>query len=260
LFVLLVTIFQSYYSIFAGLASPALQWIVMLQVLLLDLDDTLYARACGLWPAIGQRITAYMIERMGMPAAEARARRQVYLETYGTTLNGLRHEHGIDPLDYLAFVHDLPLERYLEPSPALQQMLARLPQRKVIFTNADAPHAERVIARLGVSQYFERIIDVHALNFINKPDPRAYQQALQLVGAAPEECLFADDAVRNLQPAHALGLTAVLVSPEGSALPDGVDYQIDSILELEPLIARLESGANHPASVGAPAADGQAQP
>jgi putative hydrolase of the HAD superfamily len=224
----------------------------MLRVLLFDLDDTLYARASGLWPAIGQRINAYMVERMGLQPDAARALRQVYLDAYGTTLNGLRHEHGIDPLDYLAFVHDLPLERYLEPSPELQQMLGRLPQRKIIFTNADAPHAQRVITRLGVAQFFERIIDVHALNFVNKPDPRAYQQVLELVGAMPDECLFVDDAVRNLLPAHALGMTAVLVSPAGTVLPADVDYQIDSILELEPLLRRLEAGLSVSASRGAP--------
>jgi putative hydrolase of the HAD superfamily len=214
----------------------------MLNVLLFDLDDTLYARASGLWPAIGQRITAYMVERMGMGVEQARGLRALYLAQYGTTLNGLRHEHGIDPLDYLAFVHDLPLEQYLAPSPALDQMLARLPQRKLIFTNADAPHAERVIQRLGVARHFERIIDVHTLNFVNKPDPRAYEQVLQIVGAPPAACLFVDDAARNLQPAHALGMTAVLISPAGSALPPDVDYQIDSILELEPLLLRLEAG------------------
>ena len=211
----------------------------MLDVLLFDLDDTLYARASGLWPAIGQRINAYMIERMGLGAEAARNLRHMYLEQYGTTLNGLRAEHGIDPTEYLAFVHDLPLEQYLEPSPELDLMLARLPQRKVIFTNADAPHAERVIQRLGVTKHFERIIDVHTLNFVNKPNPRAYQQVLDMVGAAPAACLFVDDAVRNLQPAHTLGMTAVLISPAGGALPPGVDYQIDSILELEPLLQRI---------------------
>jgi putative hydrolase of the HAD superfamily len=136
-------------------------------------------------------------------------------------------------------------------------MLARLPQRKVIFTNADAPHAERVISRLGVAKHFERIVDVHALHFVNKPDPRAYQHVLALIGAAPEECLFADDAVRNLQPAHALGMTAALVSPAGGALPEGVDYQMDSILELEPLLQRLQPGLDGATSPGAasPAAE-----
>jgi putative hydrolase of the HAD superfamily len=225
----------------------------MLRVALFDLDDTLYARASGLWPAIGQRINTYMMERLGLQPDEAIAMRQMYLNTYGTTLNGLRAEYGIDTEDYLAFVHDLPLERYLQPSPELDQMLARLPLRKVIFTNSDAPHARRVIERLGVAQHFERIVDVHAVNFLSKPDPRAYQQALALSGAAADECLFVDDAARNLRPAHELGMTAVLISPAGSALPAGIDYQIDTILELEPLLHRIQPGL-------AAATEGHAQP
>jgi len=154
-------------------------------------------------------------------------------------------------------VHDLPLERYLEPSPELDQMLARLPLRKVIFTNADAPHAERVIARLGIAHHFERIVDVHAVNFISKPDPRAYQQALALTGAEAAECVFVDDAVRNLRPAHDIGMTAVLIDPAGGLLPDGIDYQIDTILELEPLLRRLQPEAAAMANL--PPATGQAR-
>ena len=214
----------------------------MLRMVLFDLDDTLYGAETGLWPAIGQRINLYMIERLGLVPDVARTLRQHYLETFGTTLNGLRHDYNIDADDYLAFVHDLPLDRYLEPNPALNQMLARLPMRKVIFTNADAPHARRVIARLGISEHFERIIDVHALNFCNKPDPRAYAQAMALTGAEPAECVFVDDAVRNLLPAHEIGMVAVRISPAGGAAPAGVDYQIASILDLEPLLATIDPG------------------
>jgi putative hydrolase of the HAD superfamily len=214
----------------------------MLSVLLFDLDDTLYHPATGLWPAIGLRINAFMVERLGLPPEAVARMRQVYMETYGTTLNGLQHDYGIDADDYLAFVHNLPLERYLEPSPDLGQMLARLPQRKVIFTNADAPHARRVITQLGVAEHFERIVDLRALNFVNKPDPRAYQQVLALTGAAPAECMFIDDAVRNLRPAHDIGMTAVLVSPAGGPRPAGIDQQIDSILDLEGLLLRIEPG------------------
>jgi len=227
----------------------------MLRVILFDLDDTLYARGTGLWPAIGRRINEYMTNRLGLDEAEASRLRQRYLETYGTTLNGLRAEFKIDTEVYLAFVHDLPLERYLEPSPELSQMLGRLPQRKIIFTNADTQHAERVMARLGVTEHFERIIDVRALNFVNKPQPAAYAQALELIGARAGECVFLDDAVRNLRPARDIGMTAVLVSPAGSPLPAGVDYQIDSILDLEALLARIM-----PADVSAPLAERRAEP
>jgi len=230
----------------------------MLSVALFDLDDTLYARASGLWPAIGERINRYLTERMGLEADLAISLRHRYMETFGTTLNGLRAEYQIEPEDYLAYVHDLPLEEYLEASPELSQMLARLSLRKVIFTNADAPHAERVLARLGVASHFERIIDVHALDFVNKPQPGAYARALDLIGAQPADCMFLDDAVRNLRPAHDLGLTAVLVSPAGSPLPEGIDYQIDSILDLEALLAQIQ-----PASIRRPmtaAAVGRAEP
>ena len=39
--------------------------------------------------------------------------REQYFVTFGTTLNGLRANHGVDPEEYLAFVHDIPLDRLL---------------------------------------------------------------------------------------------------------------------------------------------------
>jgi putative hydrolase of the HAD superfamily len=210
----------------------------MLQFALFDLDDTLYAAQCGLWAAIGARIDRYMVDRLGLAPDTTLAQRKHYLETYGTTLNGLRREYDVEPLEFLRFVHDVPLTQYLAPNAELDAMLGRLPLTKAIFTNADAPHAQRVLDCLGIARHFTQIIDIHALGFINKPDQRAYAHALALIGARPEQCLFADDAPRNLRPAHDLGLLTVLVRPNrGEPLPAGVDYQIDSILELEGVLA-----------------------
>jgi len=206
---------------------------------LFDLDDTLYPAPCGLWPAIGDRIDRYLVERVGLPQPGVRAQRQVWFDSFGTTLNGLRAEHHVDPADYLAFVHDLPLADYLQPNPALDALLTRLPVEKIIFTNADAPHAQRVLAHLGIAQHFQTIIDIQALSFANKPDPRAYHFVLDHLGAAAAECFFVDDAPRNLQPARLLGMTTVLVSPAPvTARVARVDYVIDDILSLETALAR----------------------
>jgi putative hydrolase of the HAD superfamily len=206
---------------------------------LFDLDDTLYAAQCGLWSAIGDRIDRYLVERMGLPAENVRAVRREYFDTYGTTLNGLRAQHQVDPADYLAFVHDLPLENYIEPNPALDAMLARLPVEKVIFTNADAPHALRVVNRLGIAHHFQTIVDIQALAFASKPEPRAYQFVLNQLGAQAGECFFVDDSPRNLQPARFLGMLTVLVSPPPiTAKIARVDYVIPSILELESVLQR----------------------
>ena len=208
----------------------------MLRYALFDLDNTLYPADSGLWEAIGERIGLYMTERMRLPPAEAASIRRRYLKAFGTTLNGLRLEYDIDPLDYLGYVHDLPLASYLRPQPALDAMLARLPLVKVVFTNADASHAWRVLDQLGIRRHFTHIIDILALDFVNKPDPLAYRRALDLLAAAPSECLFVEDTARNLLPAHDLGMQTVLVGPASDER--GVDFHIPDILELETIVGR----------------------
>ncbi len=211
----------------------------MLRFGLFDLDDTLYAAQSGLWTAIGHRIDRYLVERVGLAADSIHTVRREYFETYGTTLNGLRALHPVDPQEYLDFVHDLPLEDYLQPNPALDAMLTRLPVEKVIFTNADAPHAQRVMARLGIAHHFQTIIDIQALAYANKPEPRAYQMVLDRLGAAGHECFFVEDAPRNLQPARLLGMLTVLVSPVPvSVRMAKVDYVIPTILDLEAALTR----------------------
>lgn len=209
----------------------------MLKYLLFDVDDTLYHPSAGVWPAIGERINQYMIERLHIPPAEVGARRAHYFQVFGTSLNGLMREYDVDRLDFLKFVHDFPLEHHLQPDPALRGMLARLPLTKVLFTNADAAHARRVTQALGVERFFSRTIDIVALDFVNKPDPQAYTKALALLGAQAAECLFADDQTRNLRPAREAGLITVLVSETDS--PIGVDYHIHNILGLERIVAGL---------------------
>ena len=205
---------------------------VMLRHALFDLDNTLYPPSSGLWEAIGQRIGQFMVERLGIRPEEVRERRRNYLHAFGTTLSGLRQEFDVDPDDFLSFAHDLPLEKFLRYDPELDAMLGRLPLTKTVFTNADADHARRVLERLGVSRHFSHIVDIRVLEWINKPDQRAYLRAMELISALPEECLFADDAVRNLIPARGLGMLTVLVGGDGES--EGAHYQI-------PLVTKIES-------------------
>ncbi len=186
--------------------------------LFFDLDDTLYASTTGLWDAIRDRMTRYMSERLGLPEAQIPALRRQYYETYGTTLRGLQAHHHVDADDYLAYVHDLPLHDYLRPAPELRRILLSLPQRRWIFTNADAAHARRVLAEIGLSDCFQGVIDIRAIGFSCKPERSAYLKALELAGEAdPCACVFFDDSPRNLAPARELGFFTILV---GSGEPD----------------------------------------
>lgn len=188
--------------------------------LFFDLDDTLYASDNGLWEAIRVRMGDFMAERLGLPPGEIPALRRKYYETYGTTLRGLQRHHQVDAEEYLAYVHDLPLETFLKPAPELRALLLSLPQRKWIFTNADADHAHRVLAVMGLQDCFDGIIDVRAVRFCCKPEAEAFRQALNLAGESdPRRCVLIDDSPRNLAGAQELGFTTVLVGPNGMPGP-----------------------------------------
>ena len=187
--------------------------------------------------AIGNRINHYMTERLGVHPDEVSKRRDDFLKAFGTTLNALRHIYSVDPDEFLAFVHDIPLGPYLQHQPVLDRMLGSLKLGKVVFTNADAQHARRVLSYLGILGHFESIIDIHVLEFVNKPDRRAYLKALDFVDAEPEECVLVEDSLANIIPAGILGMTTVMVG-EGSEMNGGY-HRIDRITDFEGLLAVL---------------------
>jgi putative hydrolase of the HAD superfamily len=206
-----------------------------------DLDDTLYPSSNGLWDAIRDRMNQYMEEILVLPPEQISILRRQYFLTYGTTLRGLQVHHNVDADDFLAYVHDLALDTFLQPDPALKSLIQSLPQKKWIFTNADSAHARRVISELGLIGCFDGIIDVRANDFFCKPQPQAYRSALAIAGeTAPERCVFLDDSPRNLAPATELGFMTVLV---GTDRPDpAACFSMQSIHDL-PL--RLPELWNH---------------
>jgi putative hydrolase of the HAD superfamily len=177
-----------------------------------DLDDTLYPPATGLWGAIGGRITQYMTEHMGFPPEEVEGIREKYFREFGTTLRGLQANHNVDMDDYLAFVHDVPLDLYIHPDPDVRAAIAGIPARKFILTNADVNHARRVLEAVDLQDIFDGILDVHSMAPFCKPMPEAFELALKAAGN-PERgaCVLLDDQPRITRAARKLGLFTILV-------------------------------------------------
>lgn len=176
-----------------------------------DLDDTLYPSDTGLWNAIKERMNLYMRERMKLPEDQISTIREKYYLQYGTTLRGLQVHHNVDSMDFLAFVHDLPLKEYLTPNPALRSIIASLPTRNLIFTNADSAHAHRVLTVLGLKDLFEAVVDVNAITPYCKPMPESFQIAMKLAGETdPARCVMIDDINRTTRAAHAAGIFSIL--------------------------------------------------
>jgi putative hydrolase of the HAD superfamily len=210
--------------------------------ILFDLDDTLYPSSCGLWPAIKERMNSYMAERMGIPSNQIPRLREKYFREYGTTLRGLQAFHQVDVQDYLAYVHDLPLKEYLHPDPVQQKVLASLPTRNLIFTNADVPHARRVLRQLQIEQYFADIVDVNCMAPYCKPSPEAFKIALNIAGESdPPKCVMIDDLPHTTRAARDFGLYALLYGRPMDASFANLDA--DAVFDDWPQLSFLVNGS-----------------
>jgi putative hydrolase of the HAD superfamily len=219
--------------------------------ILFDLDETLYPRESGLLKEVGRRIQSWLCERLGMAWDDAYALRRDYFVRYGTTLNGLIAEKDIDVQDYLAYVHDIPVERYIRPDAAVLRMLELLPLRRVVYTNATTEYSWRVLGVLGLKDCFERVISIEDVELRNKIFQDAYEHALALLSARGPECIMVEDTVRNLHTAKALGMTTILIASDGETqgpMPtdDAADFVVDSLLDVGNVVGSLLAGPAEP--------------
>ena len=208
-----------------------------------DLDLTLYSPEANIMAQVRDRIALFVENHFKIGSDEANAIRHRYWQKYGTTLGGLMAEHGVEPHGYLDFVHDVDLGK-LEPCSRLRAYLLALPGRKLIFTNADLPYAERVLKARGLDDVFEDIFDIHRMEHLPKPDPASYRAFCDQLKVDPKRALFVEDSAHNLVPAKALGMTTIWVKHDGEADSSGhedhIDLQIADVTEWLSSIHSLE--------------------
>lgn len=205
-----------------------------MEVLLLDLDETLYPPERGVLRRVDERINAYLRDRIGIPRPDVDRVRRALRRAHGTTLRGLVLRHAVDQDDYLRFVHDCDLSDLLAPDPQLRELLGRLPPRKVVFTNAPRAHARQVLRLLEIEEVFHDIVALEDLDYLPKPDPAAYHEVLSRIGVAASACCLVDDTRANLLPARTLGMRTVWKA-KGARPGDDVHHAIAELHELEAL-------------------------
>ena len=211
-----------------------------INVWLFDLDNTLYPAHCNLFSQIDRRINEYVADLLDLNLETARIHQKQYFREHGTTLRGLMVDHGVDPHHYMDFVHDIDLAP-VDASPELNEVLARLPGRKLIFTNGSTKHAENVTGKLGIDHHFEAIFDIAASDFLPKPETQPYEKLIREHDLVAVETIFFDDMDRNLAPAAALGMTTVWVPGHADWSGDGEGEHVHHIAE--DVVAFLQAAA-----------------
>ena len=191
-----------------------------------DLDNTLYPHHLNLWQQVDERIRLYIERLLNLSKDDAFKLQKDYYRRYGTTLRGLMLEHGLEPDDFLDFVHEID-HSPLEPNEQLGSAIEKLPGRKLILTNGTRKHADAVMRRLAIDKHFDDVFDIVAAELEPKPSPQTYERFLTHHGVDPEKAAMFEDLARNLATPYSLGMTTVLVIPEGTREVLREDWELE---------------------------------
>jgi len=190
-------------------------------ILLFDLDGTLYDQACGYEDHIHSNIFKFMAEGKGgkfdkiSTVQEAQVAWKPIFEKYNLTKRGLLGEgYVFDTVQYDTFVRQGPAN-YIQQDTDLRVFLESLPQRKVIFTNAPESSAHEILALLGVADIFEAVLGSDFMgDEVCKPEQSAFEKILKHLDVLPSNynrvCFF-EDSFKNLVAGKLFGFTTVFV-------------------------------------------------
>src|SRR5206468_12779025 len=90
-----------------------------------DLDNTLYPYHLNLWQQVDERIRDYIAGFLNVTREEAFRVQKDYYRRYGTSMRGLMTVHGMQPDDFLDYVHQID-HSPIEPDPALGEAIEQL--------------------------------------------------------------------------------------------------------------------------------------
>ena len=175
-----------------------------------DLDNTLYPAESEVMAQVSERMTLFVMQLLSLDRADAYALQKKYLYEYGTTLTGLIANHELDTDAFLDFTHDVDHD-LIDHDPLLVDHIQKLEGRKIVFTNGSQDHAEKVLARLGLTGAFDDLYDIRSGAFVPKPNMESFERFNRRFGINPVSSVMFEDSARNLKTASELGYTTVLI-------------------------------------------------
>ena len=235
-----------------------------IDILLFDLDGTLYDHACGYEHEIHSNIFDFMVETKGgkfdaiTTLEEAKRAWQPIFDKYNLTKRGLIGEGYIfDSKHYDRYIRK-GADKYFRQDDDLRSFLESFPPRmkKVIFTNAPESSANEILTLLGVRDLFSDVLGTDFLeNKVCKPEKKAFSKVLRHIFSLQHDgnddeqqrllesyhprnrriCYF-EDSFKNLQAGKELGFRTVFITSEtlqneGKSSLELQKAEFDAILE-----------------------------
>ena len=207
--------------------------LLNIQYWIFDLDNTLYSGQTKVFSEVDKKMSAFISKKMNVDLIKAKEIQKKYFYESGTTLSGLMKHDGIDPHEFLEFVHNIDIS-WLPKDLLLREELIKIKEKKYIFTNGSHAHVENVTKQLGINGLFDGTFDIVDANFVPKPHIDPYKKIINKFDIDPKQSILIEDIAHNLEQAKNLGMkTCWIENDESFAKKDAnksyIDYKIKSL-------------------------------
>ena len=118
-------------------------------------------------------------------------------------------------IEFLEIVHQID-HSPLTPNPALGAAIDELAGRKLILTNGTRDHADAVMRRLEIESTSTTCSTSRPPSSSRSRGRRSTSASWRATTSIRHKSAIFEDLARNLEVPHALGMTTVLVVPEGA--------------------------------------------
>jgi putative hydrolase of the HAD superfamily len=213
-----------------------------------DLDDTLYSVTPALHQSMRESV-ARAVVKMGYDIGYADALKMAEESQlkHRLTVKMLIEKFDIKKRDMHLPFHAEMDHTVTDACPDLPATFVNLPHIKhVLMTHASREWAVRMLAHLGLSEFFEpnAILGLEDVDFNHKHESDVVtRQSLGIMGLNPNEVAFAEDRDWNLTIPHDIGLTTILINhpSQPRELPAHVDYRFDRAVDFLNEISRAQT-------------------
>lgn len=212
-------------------------------VWLFDLDNTLHDTSHAIFPQIDRHMTLAVQSMLQVDEAQANTLRERYWRRYGATMIGMVRHHGVDAREFLARSHGFDIPPLIRAERDLPRLLARLPGRRILLTNAPLCYATTVLRHLGILHLFDSLWGIEEMQlhgeFRPKPSRSMLRHVLAREGVEAHRAILIEDTLDNLRAARAIGMGTVYIhhphTPFGGRhyrRPGYVDLRINNLRQL----------------------------
>ena len=122
--------------------------------------------------------------------------------------------------------------------------LFRMHLKLAVVSDAPRQPVWMRLVQLGVDMFFDVVVTFDDTG-VRKPAPEPFRKALELLKVRPEEAVMVGDwAERDIIGAKTLGMPTVFAryGDDFGTKNSGADFEIDDVLEIIPVVERLNGG------------------